>query len=158
MNTATRIFILALIGFISSCEWQGTDTGNPQRDPDGVSSPVIPETLAEYTQAYVCGLVEDCFGELSGESCDHNILQAPGVAPAYGFPEPHDTLEDIENADLSFNRETAATCLDALDALTCDAPEVLSAYDPRAPEDFDEIHKLFGVSSDCSQVGVSSSN
>jgi hypothetical protein len=120
--------LLGLLIAIGLAGCGGTETGNPAGPGGGGER----NPAAELSGA-ICDLLTDCFGQDEGftkEDCEEAIAENEALGAAFGLeeeppPEYAQVIDQVEENELSANEEAVDECVEEIQSLGCEDPDVL---------------------------------
>lgn len=148
-----KIFLVILLMFVAvGCTTEGTGTGNPLHsdtpyDPDQGSSLLASSTIVNS----VCNKIAACYDGYDLTNCRSSILPLTDYAEKMGVVVlPHLSVEEIFQAEASEafipNWNSVNACNQDIDGLSCESPEVSSAFNPDLGNPYVNSSGLLGPS------------
>lgn len=144
----TSILLVTLMG----CGARGTGTGNPNRE---LNNGAIQDTATGRISSAVCNKLVGCNGPTVGLICLTSVLALNTYAEHLGWqnggadvPLRNSELIELEvQGSLTPNFKAANSCVQSIQALSCDSPEVVKSYDPKLNEPFSNSAEM--LNSNC---------
>ena len=140
--------VLSTIGLV---ECGGTETGNPSGPPGGGDKNAAITLVNE-----ICDKLTSCFGAEEGftaEDCQGAVGDSDTLGAAFGIEEEplpgfEQVVGRVESNELSADEEALAACVEAIQALECEDPNVLAVD---VEQEFRNVEEMIPEGS-CSQV------
>lgn len=150
------LFAVVLLLFIVSCNGQGTNTGNPDKDADGSMPNSELLNPVDKIVSTLCTRIQTCYPSANVTTCTLQIPSLVGFTDELNFNPPYTNLSELKtdysNGAVTVNDTALTSCLGSISQLACSNSLMTTAYSTSQPTNFATLFYLFRASTQCLSV------
>jgi len=153
-----KIIWLIFFLILSSCRYQGTDSGNPGLVDSGNSSDQATLIRLSSYQLIdnICTKIRTCFDLVNTNSCIKNYLSMTKFAHHLKLQNQTLTgweIVDLERSEqLKTNKEQVKNCSENITNLNCNDELIQRSYNLNQVNNFENLNELFKTSISCNEL------
>lgn len=151
--TVVSLFLLLSYSNCSRARFSNTN-GDKIENTSTIGNPMT-ATVSKLVTS-LCKTITNCHGQVTNTQCQLSIYNTAGFSAPFGLDSSFDTLASISQAEssgqLANNPNSADSCTQQIEALSCSSPAMQEAYVAGSTAPFAKAYALVAAGNSCGQV------